>query len=107
MGIWVRGILLLSAGAVLIWLGLGQLSGLLAPGADTNLLTGLAALIPLVPGAVLLGSGVTLLRGSRGGARSVSVPRRRKAKLALPEPAVAVVLPFRRPQKTVEGEWLH
>lgn len=71
---------------------------------DYAWLIALSALVPLLPGATMSGFGLSMLW--RRKAIQPRVTRRRARRVIMPEPAMAVVLPF-RPRKTVDGEWLH
>ena len=90
----------------------GRIMGLTVDGAvffapsDYSLLIGGSSLIGLLPGALLLGFGIGMFRRT-GVAPRAPAPRRARKPFVLPEPTMAVVLPFRRPQKTPEGEWVH
>lgn len=72
---------------------------------DYAWLIALSALVPLLPGATMLGLGVSMVWRRRD-VRPRAPARRRGRRVVMPEPAMAVILPF-RPRKTVDGEWLH
>ena len=90
----------------------GRIMGLNVDGAvfyapsDYSLLIGASALVALLPGALMIWFGVSAFRRKPVAPRA---PARRRARtpFVLPEPTMAVILPFRRSQKTPEGEWVH
>lgn len=76
---------------------------------DYSIFFGASSFVALLPGMALLGFGVTLFGGQQSPASGSRTPQRRKTRktFTLPEPTMAVILPFRRPQKTPDGEWVH